>query len=52
MKPNIPPELMKVVDKLELPATLLLQGILLDHALKLVGMSSKPPAKPKSVIQL
>lgn len=48
MKPRIDPKLTATVEKLDYLSTLLLMGILLDHALKLGGLQ---PEK-KTVIEL
>ena len=49
-RPNIPNNLLKIVERLDLQSTIILQGILLDHALKLVDVV--PPPKKKSIIEL
>jgi len=42
---TIPKPLKDAVSKLDLPQSLLLQGILLDHSLKLVGLDKPKESK-------
>lgn len=42
-KPRVPKELLEALGKLDIVSTLILMGFLLDHALKLLGLSSKQP---------
>lgn len=42
-KINIPAPMKQSIERLSLPQALLLQGILLDHCLTLVGLSLKQP---------
>lgn len=43
VKPIIPDQLKKVINRLDLKSTLLLMGILLDHSLKLQGLEEPTP---------
>lgn len=43
MKPIVPDQLKKVINRLDLKSTLLLMGILLDHSLKLQGLDEPTP---------
>lgn len=40
---NLPAPIKQAIERLSLPQCLLLQGILLDHSMKLIGLSLKEP---------
>jgi hypothetical protein len=43
-KLNLPAPVKQAIERLSLPQCLLLQGILLDHSLKLIGLEQPKPA--------
>lgn len=47
-KPTIPAPMKQAIERLSLPQILLLQGILLDQALKLIGLQK--PVESKVII--
>lgn len=46
---GIPQHIRATIDKLSLPQALLLQGLLLDHSIKLIGLTKKPDPVIKNV---
>ena len=46
----IPAHIRATLEKLTLPQALILQGLLLDHSIKLLGLSKKPEPVIKNVI--
>jgi len=47
-KINLPAPMKQAIERLSLPQALLLQGILLDHSMKLIGLTIA--TKPESAI--
>lgn len=46
---TIPPHIKSTIDKLSLPQSLILQGLLLDHSIRLLGLTKKPEPVIKNV---